>query len=258
MNHSSILPFLCALLPLLGVQSGCSSQPSGGVEGQFPQATPANVQPGGGAGNGPSCTAQRNTAVSGSLLDASGGLVKPESVMVRVDGGSPTACDAFGYGSYSCFEQGGGMYEVTVVSGGKATSQSAFVPADACHTTERKTLDFIVQPPPLGQCTDVRIPIADVDTSAVQALMSVQSDLFYAPPSADTYHRLSVYAAPGLPAGVEQSIHIVLGGSSEQCPDMQRHADIAFVPKPNGCSYDVVSLQLLPQALTCEPWPPKD
>ena len=47
---------------------------------------------------------------------------------------------------YSCFEDGGGTYTVTVRSGDLAWTQKVDIKANECHTTEGKSLDFVLDP----------------------------------------------------------------------------------------------------------------
>jgi hypothetical protein len=47
---------------------------------------------------------------------------------------------------YSCFEDGGGTYVVRVESGRSTWTQKVHINANACHTTERKTLTFVLDP----------------------------------------------------------------------------------------------------------------
>jgi hypothetical protein len=47
---------------------------------------------------------------------------------------------------YTCWENGGGTYVVRVKSGQSTWTQKVHVNADFCHTTEHKTLSFVLDP----------------------------------------------------------------------------------------------------------------
>jgi hypothetical protein len=54
--------------------------------------------------------------------------------------------DASSSGHYACTEQGGGTYVVRVTSGELTWSKSTHIDADECHTTEDKSLTFVLDP----------------------------------------------------------------------------------------------------------------
>lgn len=59
---------------------------------------------------------------------------------------STGAQDAGDAEHYNCSEQSGGTYVVRVTSGDETWSQAVDIEADECHTTERKTLTFVLDP----------------------------------------------------------------------------------------------------------------
>ncbi|MFZ5894407.1 MAG: hypothetical protein ACOY0T_25320 [Myxococcota bacterium] len=93
------------------------------------------------------CTLELRSAVTVSISSPNGLPVSP----VTVTNETEAECQLTqGAGSnaltYSCYEQGGGLYTVRVTSGSTTWTKSVSVAADECHVTEQKTVSFVLDP----------------------------------------------------------------------------------------------------------------
>lgn len=182
------------------------------------------------------CSTELRVAVNGSVFDAAGALVRAESISARVNGGDPRAC-SWSYGTYSCMEQGGGRYEVTVNYPTESLTQAVDVKADDCHVLRSSSLDFTLPVAQEPGCGERLAPIAEVDLNGISYDELYVTKQQLAAPFPAVEGKLQIYAPPGLAAEVEQTL-VLTFDSGIQC------AMLTFVPRPENCGYENVTVQV--------------